>query len=819
MKKNKLLSIVYLIALLGSIAFIVLTFARYPRVTLTIEELYGENHQNLKDLAVTDDGLYSLSWDPWIEYHLEEAIPVKVVEFHMDGLPDKNLNGELFDLATWEKETYRVHNGRTLAFVQNENPLIADFRFDLLTSEKITFKLHKITINSTYGLLSYCFIPLAVIWITLILITQVAPIIFKQIRTSKFGRRLLLCIHFLAPCFILATYFYMKSMPDITDSLVKWTTYALITEIFLLTANWRKYKNNTGFIGIEIIAYSLLHFCLIEILSGIACNTNSIWITSWNILLLMGIWSLFYLIFRNLRISLIGLNIFTVLLGVVNHYFYIFRNNPFELSDIVMADTAMAVISAYTFDINSNMAFFLFCELGILCYLIFYQRKTERKQLFQISFIICAFTLMIAYFYTPSVNYWDKVSCVKEQGYLGSFLQYAKRELNVPKPLDYSSKEIAELLSQYEKDDSTNELPNVIVIMNEAFSDFPVTYDFETNVDGMPFIHGLTENTVKGNMYVSVVGGTTVNTEYEVLTGNSMALLNSGSVPYVQFVKREQQSLAHKLRSLGYQTVAFHPCPAENYGRNKIYPLLGFDQFISIESGLKYDSKVHGYISDEANNLTIIDLYENREPDKPFFIFNVSMQNHGGYSRTVTADECEVIPVNEDYHYPQLMEYLSLIKKTDEAFEMLIEYFKNCDEKTIIMMYGDHQPGLDSEVRTALGYNAWGNLEQKQQMYVVPFIIWTNYDIEEQSDMITSANYLKAHLLETAGIPLSNYEEFLLDCHAQYPAMNSLGYMDTSGTWHGVDINNGVEGILNTYHKLQYANIFDKSIPKELFLE
>lgn len=49
--------------------------------------------------------------------------------------------------------------------------------------------------------------------------------------------------------------------------------------------------------------------------------------------------------------------------------------------------------------------------------------------------------------------------------------------------------------------------------------------DIETNEDYMPFIHDLMKNgnCVSGTTYASIVGGQTANTEYEFLTGNSMA--------------------------------------------------------------------------------------------------------------------------------------------------------------------------------------------------------------------------------------------------------------------------------------------------------
>ena len=52
----------------------------------------------------------------------------------------------------------------------------------------------------------------------------------------------------------------------------------------------------------------------------------------------------------------------------------------------------------------------------------------------------------------------------------------------------------------------------------------------ETNVEVMPFIDSLTENTTRGFAQASVYGAKTPNSEWEYLTGNTMAFLPEGSV-------------------------------------------------------------------------------------------------------------------------------------------------------------------------------------------------------------------------------------------------------------------------------------------------
>lgn len=54
--------------------------------------------------------------------------------------------------------------------------------------------------------------------------------------------------------------------------------------------------------------------------------------------------------------------------------------------------------------------------------------------------------------------------------------------------------------------------------------------DFQTNKDYMPYFHSMqgADDTISGYLNVSVCGGNTANTEFEFLTGNTMAFLPQG---------------------------------------------------------------------------------------------------------------------------------------------------------------------------------------------------------------------------------------------------------------------------------------------------
>lgn len=129
------------------------------------------------------------------------------------------------------------------------------------------------------------------------------------------------------------------------------------------------------------------------------------------------------------------------------------------------------------------------------------------------------------------------------------------------------------------------------------WADLPAIYGFETDTDVFPNIHSM-DNAVRGKVLTSVYGGGTANTEYEFLTGNSLYFLPPGSSPYVQYMGSVQQSLAWKLKELGYQTAAYHPYLPISYRRSSVYPLLGLDAFYSEEDSLPHEEYLRTYVSD-----------------------------------------------------------------------------------------------------------------------------------------------------------------------------------------------------------------------------
>ena len=542
-----------------------------------------------------------------------------------------------------------------------------------------------------------------------------------------------------------------------------------------------------------------------------------------NIVLFELIMALLLFLFGKLKTALRCQTILFMIIGLANYYVLEFRSAPIMPWDILSIGTAASVANNFKYTLSKETVFVL---IGFVILILLESKVTpELKKDWRIrvggvlaSFaLLWGFTAMLHQDSTVArFKLYDKLFTPtvmsKRDGTAVAFLMELKY-IVVEKPDGYNKEDAAALLASYDTNDteSATHTPNIIVIMNEAFSDLSVLGDFETNEDYMPFLHSLmqegTPNTISGHLNVSVLGGNTANTEFEFLTGNTMAFLPQGSVAYQQYVKSNDYSIATYLKSKGYDTIAMHPYNASGWDRDKVYPLLGFDTFYSLKDWVN-PVKIRKYVSDQSCYDKIIELYEQKDANTPFFLFNVTMQNHSSYSEeydnfhpdiTVEGTSSKILP-----------NYLSLIKLSDQALENLIEYFSQADEDTVIVFFGDHQPSnsVAAPVWKLNGRSGDSLTEEEEaRRYKVPFIIWANYDIEAASNVETSANYLGGHVLRAAGLPLYDYRNYLSQLEGQYPVLTAIRAENAQGISTPVK---DVKSTLQDYMTLQYYNIFSQ---------
>lgn len=554
-----------------------------------------------------------------------------------------------------------------------------------------------------------------------------------------------------------------------------------------------------------------------------------------------------------------------MLFGLTNYFVVSFRGSPIVPWDLLSFGTAASVADNYEF-VLSWKAFY--SVLAFIWMILLSSKSTVRlgrKKLRVISIAAYA-ALMFLYvgeiqnsavqsFFGMDTTLFTLNVLYRNNGIAAAFLGNL-RFLNIEQPSGYSVDKVEALMKQVEADEqdeedaknepetdaqgetvqatqgetnataeteapaSSGQYPNIVVIMNEAFSDLSVWGDFATSEEVMPFFKSLQQEAVGGELYVSVKGGNTANTEFEFLTGDTMGFLPKGSIPYQQYINDETPSLASYLKTLGYSTTAIHPYNRTGWDRDTVYEKFGFDEFLDKDS-FSSPYRLRGYISDKSAFDKIREQFSIKGDDERKFIFEVTMQNHGGYSREtpdfniyltlpeVTGKTTSVVATEK---------YLTLINQTDRALEELIDYFKEQDEPVIVVMFGDHQPSdyITNVIQRICGATTSDSLADLEQGYRVPFVMWSNYGLEHKYYDGISVNYLSSILMENAGIPLTGYQTFLKKLMETLPVINANVYRDADGNFYNYE-DDAYSGELKDYQMLQYNHLVDKKHRDDAF--
>lgn len=460
-------------------------------------------------------------------------------------------------------------------------------------------------------------------------------------------------------------------------------------------------------------------------------------------------------------------------------------------------------------------------------------------------------------------DYWQTYLSVDSYGLIPSFMNALQLE-DLEAPPGYSTEKaqelqnaMASLYDQYigsspERAAASSQFeetcPNVVMIMNETFADLSRLGGLGVGYEGPLFVNNMNA-IAKGSTDVSVYGGGTCNSEFEGLTGTSLGLVGGGISPYAIYDLSSLDTIPKQFKALGYDTTAIHPEYATNWGRDGVYPAIGFDTFIDKDSFEGAETS-RGHYADAATYDKVMEVLRNN--DSPQFVFDLTMMNHGGY-------ETGMIPAEEstDYDFTGIVdesaaaatnEYLSSIRMSDEDVQQFLEELKNFDEPTVVMFYGDHHPGFSWWFQESFA-NRDSDISYQESMYETEYFVWSNYAVagntwnpseqhaagddqaqgdpgilgpvlgnifpssapetdlqirqslgSEEDEMYPdiqddfavyrgdmSPASLAAWTLSYIGAPLTDYEKANFISRWWIQSNNIYGYMDAAGTWHSME--------------------------------
>lgn len=552
-------------------------------------------------------------------------------------------------------------------------------------------------------------------------------------------------------------------------------------------------------------------------------------------------WAFFFIfiwiiafITNRIRVGVISSTVLSLLLGLIDHYVLTFRSTPLMPWDILSVGTAVDVAGTYDYSLNKSsfytaILYIILLAIEIAVAFMYRRRKLFKKWLSRTIFVIISAAAFIIYGnvqqsipvmewaeYYPTQYY--PLQMQRSNGIMATLvfeIQYLKPKA----PKSYEVDDVKADLKSYDtsKVENAKKYPNVVAIMNETWSDLDVLgLDIRSSQEVMPFTKSLMaqdKNTISGHCHVSVCGGNTANSEFEFITGNSMKFMPSGSIPFMSYIKDGAPSQFSWMQSLGYDTYYFHPNYETSWNRNKVYEKLKagnifFNDLDGDDNKVTGVEKFRTFTSDKFvfNRLEqLFDEKKREKNDRPFFTWTVTIQNHGGYSRKYPSFTPHIKCTNYDSW--GLDTYLSLINLTDQDFSQLINYFKDYDEPTIVVMFGDHEPGDFILTKPYANENKdVKNLgeDDLKLRYETPYVIWANFPIEGAKDVDSSPNFLAAQTLQAAGIPTNDYQNFLLDLKKKIPFISTVNTEKADGVTDDEE-----EKLLNEYNEIEYYKMND----------
>lgn len=516
-------------------------------------------------------------------------------------------------------------------------------------------------------------------------------------------------------------------------------------------------------------------------------------------------------------------------LALGNHTKLFFRGDPFVAGDLRILTEAAQTVNDLKFDVSNR---FLIGWLLLLIYLVvfFGLLKKKRKTSWRLVMILTPLTTFVLFMNLLIMNPdrmdrfvqvprypWNNMMNYKNNGFTIPFWQSIHHLIiDVPDNEGVVDESSYLLPDNALRDVPDPQNPHVVVIMSESYADFNNINAIETSEPVTPFYDSLIQsgNTIHGNLLVSVFGGGTCNTEFEYLTGSSMLFMNDGIIPYTSYFDRPTHSLPEIFRLQGYDTLAIHPYYRTFWDRHKVYPNMGFDQYVALED-FPSGGEIRQFVGDEAAFEQIRLALDTSQPQERKFIFTVTMQNHFPYY----GEEEILAGLNYNIRLPGMIDvesvelYLSILRESDDALRNLVDYLKQYDQPVLLVFFGDHLPGNNNVFNTfyeTLFTKPITDLSpaETQKMYETPYMIWANYNLPVLDRTLTSPNFLATETIKLAGIASTPYFDMVSDLQRDIRAMNNrLILLQNDRRVNREQIPNSISKNLERYWRYEYDNI------------
>jgi len=333
--------------------------------------------------------------------------------------------------------------------------------------------------------------------------------------------------------------------------------------------------------------------------------------------------------------------------------------------------------------------------------------------------------------------------------------------------------------------------PNIIFFLSESFFDVTQLPGVTFSEDPLEEYRALQAEGVSGDFMSRTLGYGTCNIELEALTGINTYLFAYEDLYTIDPARiASVPSVVQLLKDAGYRTTMLHTFNDEIYHRTPILEAIGFDEiyfndkFAAIDpdaaAAPDYWTYMAGHLSggaysDDYLTSLIMDL-DQQTGDAPLFTFAISVENHSPHNGEKYDDyTVEVTSDLTGYAAGVLDSAVQGVDNASAALKRLTDYFREQDEPTVIIFFGDHRPGLGLEdglhsVYSALGMcddnsgTTW-TMDQKLELLTTTYLIWSNdpdYLPAPAGTVVpNSSNYLGLSILDAAGVDKPLYWQLL----------------------------------------------------------
>ncbi len=494
------------------------------------------------------------------------------------------------------------------------------------------------------------------------------------------------------------------------------------------------------------------------------------------------------LMFKKRTFYITIISLIWLIMGLTNRILLTIRVTPFNGMDLKLIDTAKTILDQYFSPLVITGAIVVTILLiSGLVFLFIKAPKIDYKINYWKNFALICIAIIVAIFGIRLANNAGFLSrkfpnltiAYNKYGFVYCFEQGLVNK-GVKKPTDYSKNKIDTIMDKLgvegtdsESDtnkDKVTKTPNIIFLQLESFMDLNTCKNIEFNQDPTPYYNQLRKEFTSGYLNVFNVGYGTCNTEFEVMTSMNLEDFGPGEMPYKTLLKENVcESVAFDLKEYGYRTHAIHDNDATFYSRKTVFPHLGYDTFTSIEYMNVQEYTYEGWAKDKI--LTEEILKAIKENDAPDFIYTISVQGHGSYptEKVLENPKIQILSgVDNEGKKNAIEYYANQINEMDEFVKELTAALKDCGEDTILVMYGDHLPGLGFSEKDLTN----------NSIYQTEYVIWNNFGMAKEDEDIRSyqlAPKVLKSLGMTAGV-INKYHQTYKDDEEYLSGLQNLEY-------------------------------------------